>query len=320
MSNKSKLLSIIKSKFKDSKFVGGTLDQDLDVIPTGVDVLDHYILGCGGLPIGRVMELYSQEGAGKTSLGYTFLAAAQHAGGVGILLDTEHAFDPERAELFGVDVDELMLVQPDHLEDVILEITRAVDAVKDASIAPVAIVWDSIAGTPAREELENDFDSSGFDKRAKTISKAMRVVSRGLQDARASLVCINQTRQKIGVIFGDNTTTPGGMAVKFHASIRVQLLGGKAIKDADEHVGKDLTVMTTKSRFSPPFRKCKLRLNYADGWDNQWSTLNLAKDKKFVAPRARGAKAYNEAREKFTEQLQWPEQGPVEDTDVEDGS
>lgn len=277
----------------------GALDKPREVIPTGIDVFDHYVLGVGGLPVGRVVELYAEEGAGKTSLGHSFIAAAQRAGGAGVLVETEHAFDPSRAPVFGVSLADMLLAQPDHLGDVLRAIELFAEVLPTERAGPSVIVWDSVAATPTKAEFEGGVagDAGHGADRARDLSRAMRILSKRVAASRLVLVCINQVRENIGVMFGDKYTTAGGKAIKFHASVRVQLLGGSAVKGkGGEHLAKDVTVMTMKNKLAPPFRKAKVRLDYAAGWDNDWSTLNHAKDRELVPKGARvGAKSLAQA-------------------------
>lgn len=274
-----------------------------EVVPTGIGVLDHYLFGIHGAAVGRIGELFSEEGAGKTSLGHTFLAAGQRAGGVSALIETEHAFDPERASLFGVNTDDLLVGQPDHLSDVLLKIEGVLAAIKAAKPeGPSVIVWDSVAATPTLREFEEGL--SGKDKvgdRAKELSKAMRVITRQVKESRVALVCINQIRDNIGVMFGADYTTAGGHAIKFHSSWRLQLFSSKSVKDpkTSEHTGKAVTFLCVKNRLSPPFRKAKVRLDFATGWNEEWSTLEHAKRFGKAPDRARGAKAHADAVKKL---------------------
>jgi len=235
----------------------------------------------------------------NSTLGYTFLAAAQRAGGIAALMDSEVSFDPDRAALFGVNNEDLLFSQPDHYDDLVAIVEHTISLIgAEKDIGPSVIVWDSIAATQTKAEFEGGY--LGDDRmmaRAAAMSKALRVLPGRVRKARVVLVCINQTRDKPGVMFGDKKTTPGGNALKFHASVRIQLFSGKAGKDAiGEHISKDVTVMAVKNRFAPPFRKAKLRLNYEKGWDNEWSVINHAKDKKVIpAATKASAKAYREA-------------------------
>lgn len=280
------------------------LAMKIPVTSTGVEVLDHYVLRCGGLPQGRVIELFSEEGVGKTSLGYTFLAAAQRLGGLGALIDTENSFDPERAAVFGVNVPDLLIAQPDHLDEVIPQIEVMTEILTATAPGPAMIVWDSVAATPTRDEYEGGFEvKDQMGQRGKLLSKAMRVVGQRVARKHASVVCINQVREKLGVIFGDKYTTPGGHAIKFHSSVRLQLFRGKAVKNTNgEHIGNTVTIMAVKNRFAAPFRKAQVYLDYDKGWNNLRSTITHAKDQKLIP---NGAKYVQKTYEEAISQLGW---------------
>jgi len=268
-------------------------------IPTGIEVLDYYVLRCGGLPRGRIIELFSAEGVGKTSLGYTFLAAAQRAGGVGQLIDTENSFDPERARVFGVNTEDLLISQPNHLEEVVSYTEVGIDAL--SSVAPGStsvVVWDSVAATQTKAEFEGGVESKDkMGERAKFLSRAMRVLGGRTATRPVLLVCINQVRENIGVMFGDKYVTPGGHAIKFHASVRLQLFPGKSVKNTvGEHIGKTIKIVAVKNRFAPPFRKADVRLDFATGWNNIFTTVSHAKDVGVIAANAKyNRKSYEEA-------------------------
>lgn len=236
----------------------------------------------------------------NTSLGYTFLAAAQRAGGLAALWDSEQSFDPERAQLFGVDTNDLLLAQPDHIEELLEGVDvflRTLEAEKD--VGPSVIVWDSIAAASTKAEFEEGFDTKEHAaKKAAALSRAMRIIGPRIKRSKVCMVCINQLREKVGVVFGNKDTTPGGKAVKFHASLRLQLLGGKAVKDnkTNDHIAKVITFLVVKSRFSPPYRKALVRLDYASGWNNAWTTLSHAKDRGVIAKDTKmSTKAYKES-------------------------
>ena len=293
------------------------LAMKIPVISTGVEVLDHYVLRCGGLPCGRLVELFSDEGVGKTSLGYTFLAAAQRLGGLAALIDTENSFDPIRAAIFGVNVSDLLIAQPDHLDEVIPQVEALTDILTSLSDAPAVLVWDSVAATATKDEYEGGYAATDkMGQRAKLLSKAMRVLGGRVARKNACIVCINQVRDKLGVMFGNKSTTPGGHAIKFHASIRLQLFPGKALKNTNgEHIGNTVTMMAVKNRFAPPYRKAHIRLDYDKGWNNLWSTISHAKDQKLVPPASKYVKkTYEEA----ILQLGWHPAGAVEIAELPD--
>lgn len=260
------------------------------VVPSGIHVLDNYVIGCGGFPVGRITELFSEEGGGKTTLGLTVIGHTQQAGGAAVLFENEHSLDEERARLFGVDMDNLLLVEVEYLEKAVDAIPRALAALPDG-LPPSVLVWDSIAATPTKKEFDSGInDPDGPGDRARILG----ILARGAVPVAArknvALVFINQMRDKIGMSFGNAAHTPGGKAMKFHASLRLQIMGGKAFKGAvGQHLGKDITVIAIKNKMAPPWRKARLRLVYTDGWDNDWSMLRHAKDFKVVGKQAKAS-------------------------------
>lgn len=278
-----------------------------EVIPIGIGSIDHHILGVGGWAVGRASEVYSPEGTGKTSLMLKSLAGAQVEGGVAILAETEAALDPTWAsDVHDVDIDRLVLIEPEYLDgeggavDLIMQAVEAIPS----GVGPNLVALDSVAATPTKKEIEEGL--TGKDKvaeRAKHLSKACRMFAAMLKKHRVHLMFVNQVRDNIGVMFGDQYTTPGGHAVKFLASVRIQMLGGTAYKGtgarSGEHLGKDVLVIAAKNKLYPPWRKARVRLDYATGWDDDWSTLWLAKEKELVGARSRNV---YEARTK----LGWP--------------
>lgn len=277
-----------------SQLGAGAKSRVTEVIPTGLSVIDHHVLGIGGLPVGRMSEVFSDEGTGKTSFMLHCLAACQRAGGIAALVETENALDLDWAELHGVNLRDLILLEPDHIEDVTKQI-EALLAVLTKS--PSLIAWDSLAATATKGEIVDGLaGSDAVADRARLMSKACRVWSPALAKSRAHLMVINQQRDNIGVMFGPKFTTPGGKAIKYHSSLRLQLLGGKKIEgEHGEHTGKDITIVAAKNKLHAPFRKARLRLSYASGFDELWSTLTHAKDRKLAKPRSRGKVAYDEA-------------------------
>jgi recombination protein RecA len=316
------VIAAINKGFKGAatRLSGGAKSDVREAIPSGLEVLDRYVLGCGGWPVGRISEVFSEEGAGKTSLLLAALGRVQAVGGLAIMCETEVALDSQRAKVFGVDLDRVVLLQPGHLDEAHRQLELALVSLPPGA-GPVLVGWDSVAATMSKEEaLEGLPEKEAFDKRAKAISQAMRVLSPLVAAGRAHLMLVNQVRANIGVLFGDKYVTPGGKAIKFHASIRVQILGGKAIKDAaGQHVGKDVTVIATKNKLTRPFRKARSRLMYDTGWDTAWSTLNHAKELGVVETRSRDV----EAARKALDAVEWyktataPVARPGEDGDAD---
>lgn len=317
------VLKAINAGFKGAatRLSGGSKSDVTEVIPSGVEVLDKYVLGPGGWPVGRISEVFSQEGGGKTSLLLAALAGAQRVGGIAVMVETETALDSRRAKVFGVDLDRVVLLQPGHLGEALRQIELTLKSIP-AGVGPIMIGWDSVAATQSVEEaLEGLPEKAAFDKRAKALSEGMRVLGPLVARARAHLMLVNQTRANIGVLFGDKHVTPGGGAIKFHAAARVQLMGGKAFKDPiGQHLGKDVTVIAVKNKLTRPYRKARVRLNYDTGWDDAWSTLNHAKELKVVDARSRDVAAARAA----LEAVEWhrsasaPIASPGEDVDTQD--
>ncbi len=290
--------ALVKGHGKDAvgTFAGGIL-PDLVVIPTGLSVLDRYVLGCGGLPVGRIVELYAQESGGKTSLALQCVAGAQRAGFPVCFTETEHALQTSRASTFGVDRDRALLLPAIHVEQVM---ERAGTILK-ATTVPTLWVWDSIAATPSQLEYKGGLSKKkASDDRAKTLSWACRVMSGQLAHQQVCALLVNQTRTKRGVMFGDPTTTPGGDAVKFHSSVRLQLWPGAVVKSKGIPVGRVVTVKATKNKLSIPGLKAKILLNYVTGWDERWSVVNLAKELELVPQHAK-RDAYDDALARLEE-------------------
>jgi len=273
------------------RLADGAKSDVAEVITTGIDVIDKYVIGCGGLPVGRFSEVFSEEGVGKTSFMLSCAAAAQRVGGVAIIIETEFALDRKRAKTFGVNWDDLILLQPGHLDDVCAQAALAIKSIPPG-VGPVFLGWDSIAATPSKEEVDLGLqEGKSWDTRARGISQALRVLGPLLARHRVHLMMINQTRDKIGVMFGNKVATPGGHAPKFHCSLRLQLFNGKAVKDSmGQHVAKPVSFMAIKNKMAPPWRKAQVKLDFSTGWDNDWATLTHAKNLKLVPPRSRDLK------------------------------
>lgn len=276
-------------------------DSDIEeVVPTGIDVLDHHVLGIGGWPLGRIVELFAAEGDGKTSLLLQSIAGIQREGGVAVLAETEHAIESGRATVFGCDLDRVILSQPDTLEETLQLMEATLESLPKTKKGdpPNIIAWDSLAATPTKREVMEGLDfKAAMGDRAKMMSTAMRTLTRMVAEKRALMMIVNQTRQKLGVMFGPNTTTPGGNALKFHASVRLELFSGKSVKNGVDHIGKQVTMMVPKTKVGgKPWAKAKVRLYYDTGWSNIWSTINHAKDRKLIEKSATATeKTYLEA-------------------------
>jgi recombination protein RecA len=269
-----------------------SLRMNQAAIPTGIDVVDHFICGCGGFPCGSrgITELFSVEGGGKSSLVYALLGNAQALDILTFLADTEFSLSPIRAVTFNVDPDRVSLLEPDHMQEAFSMFETCFESLPPGVRGVVA--WDSLAATPTKEEVNEGLSDSKavFDVRAKLISRSLRVLNAKVARSGGAFVVVNQPRNKIGVKFGDPTTTPGGQALKSTASLRLQLYPGLYIERKGIKIGRQVTISVKKSRFSPP-RKAVLRLLFDDGFDNLWSTLALAKVFKIITDKAKGTDA-----------------------------
>ena len=275
---------------------GGFASEVTEVIPSGIGVLDHFLIGCGGWPVGRCSEVFGIEGAGKSALALHSLASVQKMGGLGILAETEQASSMERAKLYGVDPDKLILLEPAHIEETLDQIEAALHALP-ASGGPTLIVWDSIAATPTKAEIEEGVTGKvALGERARLLSKAIRTLAGKVTKKRAHLMLVNQVRENIGG-YGYTFETPGGHAVKFFSSVRVQLMNGPQVKAGGEIViGRDVKVTIIKNKVGIPHRKATMRLWFVEGWREGWTTLNHAKDMGVAPEGAQGEEAEKEAR------------------------
>lgn len=276
--------------------------REQQVLPTGIDVLDHYLFACGGIPAGErgLTEVFGGEGSMKSSLVDTLIGASQRRGVLCFLADTEHAREESRSrDVFGIRWDELgnyMSDGDDSIEHVLESIQNTLAAIPAGERGLIA--WDSFAETPTREEVKEGAATTGYDRRAGIISRALRWIIPALVPKNTALVIVNQPRTKIGTVYGNPTTTPGGQSIKSCASLRVQMFASQRLKTGNEETGRLVTVVAEKSRFSGR-RKVSLRMDYADGFNDEWSTLDLAKTLGMVPKDARGAKALAKALEEL---------------------
>ena len=254
---------------------GGALDE-IAVIPTGALSLD-VALGIGGIPRGRITEIYGPESSGKTTLALHVIAEAQQAGGTAAFIDAEHALDPIYAKKLGVNTDELLISQPDTGEQA-LEIAETLVR----SNAVDVIVIDSVAALVPRAELDGDMGDSLPGLQARLMSQALRKLTAAISRSGGSVIFINQIREKIGVMFGSPETTTGGRALKFYSSIRLDIRRQDAIKNGTESVGVRTKVKVVKNKLSPPFREAEFDMIYGEGVSKEGTVLDAAVEQNLV--------------------------------------
>ncbi len=250
--------------------------RDIESVSTGSLGLD-IALGIGGLPRGRVVEIYGPESSGKTTLTLQVIAEAQKAGGTAAFIDAEHALDPGYAEKLGVNVDELLVSQPDTGEQA-LEITDML--VRSGSIDIVVI--DSVAALTPKAEIEGDMGDSHMGLQARLMSQALRKLTGNIKRSNTMVIFINQIRMKIGVMFGSPETTTGGNALKFYASVRLDIRRIGAIKKGDEITGNETRVKVVKNKMAPPFKKAEFQILYGEGISREAELIDLGVQHGFV--------------------------------------
>jgi recombination protein RecA len=250
--------------------------RDIDAISTGSIGLD-VALGIGGLPKGRVVEIYGPEASGKTTLTLQVIAEAQKAGGTAAFVDAEHALDPSYAEKLGVNVDELLVSQPDTGEQA-LEITDML--VRSGAVD--VIVIDSVAALTPKAEIEGEMGDSHMGLQARLMSQALRKLTGNIKRSNAMVIFINQIRMKIGVMFGSPETTTGGNALKFYCSVRLDIRRIGAIKKGDEVIGNQTRVKVVKNKVSPPFKMAEFEILYGGGISREGEIIDLGVQHGFV--------------------------------------
>lgn len=285
-------LSDIKTKFGDDSIMmlGATPKVDVNAIPTGSIGVD-WALGIGGLPRGRIIEIFGPESSGKTTLSLHAIAEAQKKGGICAFIDAEHALDPEYAKKLGVDITTLLVSQPDTGEQA-LEIVESL--VRSGKID--VIVIDSVAALTPKDEIEGDMGAQHVGKQARLMSQALRKLTAIVSKTKTVVIFINQIRMQIGVMFGNPETTPGGKALKFYTSVRIDIRRIAQIKKGDETMGGRHRVKIVKNKVAAPFRQTEFDMLYGEGISKEGEALALGEKFGLVEKSSGGSYAIGETK------------------------
>ncbi|MBQ9181365.1 MAG: recombinase RecA [Bacilli bacterium] len=273
-----KVLADIEKQFGKGAVMklGNHKQLEIDVIPSGCLSLD-IALGCGGYPKGRIVEIYGPESSGKTTFALHAIAEAQKQGGRVAFIDAEHSLDPNYASKLGVNIDDLLLSQPDNGEQA-LEICEAL--VRSGAISVVVI--DSVAALVPQAEIEGEMGDSHVGLQARLMSQALRKLSGVINKTNTIAIFINQLREKVGVMFGNPETTPGGRALKFYASVRLEIRRSEQIKLGTDVIGNRTNIKVVKNKVAPPFKNCSIDIMYGEGVSREGELVDLATEAKII--------------------------------------